>query len=193
MDLVIDDYFAVDITVSNHYEKRLTEKVKKYGEAVKVSKMQLHVLCFSPSGAIHEKCLPFAKRMAKSAGMTFNDFWAPAVAEVIRGTTQSVLDATRFVKCIADINRQNAAETAMTAATPETIPAPLSTLPTAQDVSTTAVASSPPAATPSSKKPSVASKPATTTSLPSTTTFSAQGVIASATPETASEAKPKEE
>merc|ERR1711964_88933 len=55
-------------------------------------KVNLVVLCISPQGTILPQSLRFAPRLAKMANMSFNEFWAPVITEVIRGTTRSVIE-----------------------------------------------------------------------------------------------------
>jgi hypothetical protein len=175
-DVVINDHFCIDVTVTNKPVERLYDKVGKYQDAVNNKSMKFHVLAFSPEGRIHKNSLGFAQRLAKSCGMPFSDFWAPVATEVIRGTARSIIETSRFVSEIAEKNRQNQAAAAVShQASMSTFPAPLPTNTTALVVNVNPVvgAAATGSATPAKKH--ATAKPAAT-SAPPTTNTNAQGV-----------------
>ena len=178
-DVVINDHFCIDVTVTNKPVDRLYDKVGKYQDAVNNKSMKFHVLAFSPEGRIHKYSLGFAQRLAKSCGMPFSDFWAPVATEVIRGTARSIIETSRFVSDIAETNRQNqAAAAASHQASVSTLPAPFPTNTTAQVVDANSSAGSAAAGSASPKKKQAAAIKPVATSVPPTTNTNAQGVAA---------------
>jgi hypothetical protein len=178
-DVVINDHFCIDVTVTNKPVDRLYDKVGKYQDAVNNKSMKFHVLAFTPEGRIHKYSLGFAQRLAKSCGMPFSDFWAPVATEVLRGTARSIIETARFVSDIAEKNRQNQAAAAVShQASMSTLPAPLPTITTAlvghvnPQVGAAATSASP------TTKQATDAKSAAITSVPSTTNTNAQGVAA---------------
>ena len=180
-DVVINDHFCIDVTVTNKPVDRLYDKVNKYQDAVNNKSMKFHVLAFTPEGRIHKYSLGFAQKLAKSCGMPFSDFWAPVATEVVRGTAQAIIETARFVSDIAERNRQNQAAAAVShQGSVSTLPAPLPTNTTALVVNVNPVVGAAAVSSASPAKKQAAVKPAAI-SVPPTTNTNAQGVAAAST------------
>ena len=180
-DVVINDHFCIDVTVTNKPVDRLYDKVNKYQDAVNNKSMKFHVLAFTPEGRIHKYSLGFAQKLAKSCGMPFSDFWAPVATEVIRGTAQAIIETSRFVSDIAERNRQNQAAAAVShQGSVSTLPAPLPTNTTALVVNVNSVVGAAAVSSASPAKKQATVKPAAI-SVPPTTNTNAQGVAAAST------------
>ena len=118
---VLTTTHAIDVTITNDEKGRIASKKRTYEAMAAHHKVNLVVLCISPAGTILPQSLRFARRLAKMANMSFNEFWAPVITEVIRGTTRSVIETRNLISGIAAQKSSLAAD--LTLAGPSTVPA----------------------------------------------------------------------
>ena len=130
MDLMMDHY-AIDLTVSGDPKRRIAEKTRKYAAVCKHHHVRFHALVISPTGGIAPQSLSIARRLAKKANMSFNEFWAPVAVEVIRGTVRAVIETRNLISSIAAHNNSRVAQLSL--AGPSTVPAHPHTSSLAQD------------------------------------------------------------
>ena len=131
MDLVTGA-FAIDMTVTSHPAKQIATKTKKYGEICKHNALRFYTIAISPVGRIWPQSLKFTRYLAKSCNCSFNEFWAPILLEVIRGSVRAVIETRNLINTIATHNTSRAVE--LSIAGQSTVPAHLHTSSLAQDV-----------------------------------------------------------
>ena len=102
---------AYDFTITKNAEGRTSHKKKLYDGMLPPS-LSLKVIAVTPKGQIHSGSLLVAHRLAKSATMSFNEFWTPVLAEVKRHTARALMKARDEVSEAAMYHRTHAQPTA---------------------------------------------------------------------------------
>jgi hypothetical protein len=110
IDMVVGQ-IAYDFTVTKNAESRTSHKKKLYDGMLPPS-LSLKVIAVTPKGRIHSGSLFVAHRLAKSASMSFNEFWTPVLAEVKRHTARALMKARDEVSEAAMYHRTHTQPTA---------------------------------------------------------------------------------